>query len=186
MRVGLLLVCCAAVVSLVGACAPEPKDATNPGCLTVTSTFRGCTVDINVDSPEKMQSTRQAAISKRTNLMPALTAFCPDSTKNAALRSEDLCVASIDAVMPQARADAAARRAAAEPNAAALRADPRYTPARDKFHTLRIQQSVACETTDAAACRFAQSDANGADAVMRTLLAEYHIDLRDADALRLW
>ncbi len=186
MYVRRLLVCFVAVASFVGACAPEAKDATNPGCLTATAMFRGCTIDIHADSPEKLQTTRQAAINKRTNLVPALTAFCPDSVKIAALRSQDVCVASVDAVMPQARADAATRRAAAEPAGAALRADARDVATRDKFHSHRIQQSAACDTTDATACRFARSDADGAEAAMRSLLSEYHIDLRDADALGLW
>ncbi len=73
--------------------------------------FPGCAVDINVDSPEKLRSTRQTAINKRTNLSRALTAFCPDSVTSTALRSEDACVASVDALLPPATANAAKRRA---------------------------------------------------------------------------
>ena len=194
MRARSLLISFAAVVSLlVGACAPEPKDASGPGCLMAVAMYRGCAVDINVDSPEKLQSTRKTALYRRTSLASAgtapnrvVTAFCPDSAMSAALRVEDACVASIDALIPQATADAAKRRAEAGPAAAALRADARYAPARDKFHTLRIQQSVACETTGGTACKLAQQDAGGAEAAMRDLFTNYQIDLRDADAFGLW
>ena len=177
MRVRPLLVGFAAVVALlVGACAPEAKDAKSPGCVMAAAMFPGCAVDIDVDSPEKLQSTRQTAINKRTNLARALTAFCPDSVTSAALKSEDACAASVDAVMPQATTDAAKRRAAAGPAVAALRADARYASARDRFHTLRIQQSTACDTADATACKLAQGDADGAAAVMGSLLTEYRIE----------
>ena len=89
-------------------------------------------------------------------------------------------------MLPQATAEAAKRRAIAAPAVAALRADDRYAPARDKFHAVRIQQSVACDTTDAAACKLAKNDTEAAATVMRGLFSEHKIDLRDADALGLW
>jgi hypothetical protein len=73
-----------------------------------------------------------------------------------------------------------------EPCAFVLRADPRYASARDEFHTFRIRQSAACDTTDQTACKLARSDADGAEAAMRSLLGEYRIDPRDTDALGLW
>jgi hypothetical protein len=147
--------------------------------------FKPCTVDVDADSPEKLQWMRQTALNRKANLSGALTAFCPDTVTDAALRSQDACVAAIDAAMPRATADAAERRAAATTAVATLRADARYATARDKFHQLRIQQGVACDTHDPAACKLAQDDADSAASVMRGLLAEYHIDLRDADALAL-
>jgi hypothetical protein len=172
---------------LVAACDPDPKDPSGPGCVMAVRMYPGCTVDPNVDSPEKLESRRQIAINRKgPNLTRALTAFCPDSATNAALAKEDACIARIDAVLPQAKADAAKRRAAAAPAVAALRADARYAPAREKFHALRIQQSVACDTDDGTACKLAHGDADAAAAVIRALLAEHQIDPRDADALGLW
>ena len=179
------LVSFAAVVSfLLAACAPA-KDAGSPGCVIAVAPFKACAVDINVDSPEKLQAMRQTAVNKRVNL-GGLPAFCPDSVTSTALSTQDACIASIDALMPQATADAAKRRAVAGPAVAALRANQHYAPARDKFHSLRIQQSVACDTRDAEACKLARGDSDGAAAAMRNLLTEHHIDLRDADALELW
>ena len=77
-----------------------------------------------------------------------------------------------------------ASRAGSAP--ATLHADERYATARDKFHRLRIQQGLACDTHDATACKLAQDDADSAASVMRGLLSEHHIDPRDADALALW
>ncbi len=186
MRVRPLVISFAFVSLLVVACAPSAKEPENPGCVTMTSMFTPCAVDINVDSPEKLQSMRQTAINKRTNLAHALTAFCPDSVASAALKTQDACVASVDAVMPQATADAAKRRAQAQSAVTELRADERYAPARDKFHTLRIQQASACDTADTTACKLAESDAERAAAATRKLLDEHHIDPRDADALGVW
>lgn len=186
MRVRSLLGFAVVVSLLVAACAPAAKDAQSPGCVMAASVFKPCAIDIDADSPEKLQSMRQTAINRKTNLAGSLTAFCPDSVTSSALKSQDACVASIDAVMPQATADAAKRRAAAGPEVATLRADERYASAREKFHTLRIQQASACDTNDVTACKLAQSDADGAATVMRALLAEHHIDPRDADALGLW
>jgi hypothetical protein len=171
---------------LATACAPAAKDPQSPGCVMAAAMFKPCVIDINADSPEKLQSMRQAAINRKANLARALIAFCPDSVMSASLRSQDACVADIDAVMPQATADAAKRRAAAITAVAALRADLRYETARERFHTVRIQQAAACDTSDATACKLARSDADSAAAVMRGLLADHNIDPRDADALGLW
>ena len=178
-----------AVVSLVvGACAPdfpEPK-AESPGCAMLARTAVPCTVDINVDSPEKLQSMRDDAVRRRPVVARALGAFCPDYVAVRTLQVQDACVATLDSILPQAIAEAAKRRAIAAPAVAALRADARYAPARDKFHAVRIQQSVACDTTDATACKLAKNDTEAAATVVRGLFAEHQIDLRDADALGLW
>jgi len=188
MRVRSLLVGFAAVVSLVVvACAPDAKDPASPGCVMAVRMFPGCAVDVDVDSPEQLKSRRQIALNRENpGFARSLSAFCPDSATDAALRREDACIASIDAVLPRATADAASRRAAAAPAVAALRADARYAPARDKYHTLRIQQSTACDTGDATACKLATSDADAATAAMHSLFTEHRIDPRDLDALGLW
>ncbi|HEY2367126.1 MAG TPA: hypothetical protein VGH87_12110 [Polyangiaceae bacterium] len=186
MRARRFVVSLAAVSLLVVACAPAAKDAQSPGCVMATRMFPPCTADAGADSPEKLQSMRQTAIRRKANLERALTAFCPDDVTAAALRVQDACVASVDAALPQVTADASTRRAAAGPAVAALRADARYTPARDKFHAARVQQAVACDTDDGAACKLARDDAERAAVVMRGLLGELRIDPRDADALGLW
>lgn len=175
-----------AVSFLVVACGATEKDAQSPGCVMAVRMFKPCTFDVNVDSPEQLQSLRQNAIARQAHLSNALTAFCPDSATDAALKTQVACVANVDAVLRHATADATTRRAAAVSAVAALRADARYTAAREKFHALRIQQATACDTGDATACNFAQRDADSAATAMQSLLAEHHIDLRDADALGVW
>jgi hypothetical protein len=96
------------------------------------------------------------------NTEATVTVRCSRSETFTMLSSYDACIASIDAMLPQATAEAAARRGAAGPAVAALRADARYAPAREKYRKSVILQSAACKTSDGPAtdtgCGFASSE----------------------------
>lgn len=118
-------------------------------------------------SPEKLQSMRQNAATAKAMYLDSLTRFgCSDTAARDELKPLDACQANLDALTAQATAEAAKRRAVAGPAVAALRADERYAPARDRFRTHR--QSAYAEGE------------------LSKLFIEYHIDPRDAEALGLW
>ncbi len=177
----------ALVALLASGCWATATVPPSPICERL-ATPKACPIDPNTDPPEQLAKRRQSAIQIRQEV-PIMTGSCPREVAIAMASNYDACIASFDAVLPQAIAEAEARRRAAGPAVASLRADARYAPARESYRKRVILQSAACNSSNAGpdkGCEFASSDVREAQAAMRSLFAEHHIDLRDADALGVW
>jgi hypothetical protein len=152
-------------------------------------------------SPETLQSMRASAARMRQMRLEALMrSGCSEEAARDELKQYDACQANLDALTAQATAEAAQRRAVVGPAVAALRADERYAPALGTLDHARAHENGECAQADAAEmagvlppgshvhgrCDDARGERMDAEAAVRALFTEHHIDVRDAQALGLW
>ena len=127
-----------------------------------------------------------------------ITTHCGSIAVPERVAKMDACIADIGHLAQTSTSAAAARRSAASPKVAEVRADPEYQAAAAKLRTLLDEQQLHCENADNAEkdgspnlglwrtkCRQAEDRAAAANGERHAILRRHGIDPRDADALGL-
>lgn len=175
---------------------PEQRAMMEKGCLAqAQAVVKGFCNPIAGVTPEQLAVIKRQAQTTRE----ALARSCTFDSAKSEFAKLDTCLGNLGKQIDQEGAEAKTRRAAAEPKVKVLQADARYVPARDRARLSQQNMAMACESaTNArqqgspnlasweAQCDRAIKENDAATAVMRDLITQNGIDLRDGRALNLW
>jgi hypothetical protein len=170
--------------------------ADDPNCASMAQSF-----DALCANPNVRQAPPEAATAMKTTLdkqRSFIVSFCPSVAVPERVAKMDACIATVGQVAQSTAAEADARRSAAAPKVAEVRADPEYQAAAAKVRALLDEQRLHCENAANAErdqspnlelwrkkCRDAEDRTATANGQRLAIVQRHGIDPRDADALGL-